>query len=81
MKLSVAAALVTGALCAAVLSCSSGPAATARAPATAGAAAGTQAPPVTVLTSGADNGDGDIFLAPQGGGYGTARRSSATPAR
>ena len=72
MKFRVAAALVTGALCAAVLSCSSGSAATAGAPATAGASAGTQAPPVTVLTKGADNGDGDIFLAPQGGGqYGT----------
>ncbi len=68
MKFRVAAALVTGALCAAVLSCSSGPAATARAPATAGASAGTQAPPVTVLTKGADNGNGDIFLAPQDGG-------------
>jgi hypothetical protein len=55
---------VTGALCAAVVSCSSGPAAT--------ATSGTQAPPVTVLTKGADNGNGDIFLAPQGGGqYGT----------
>ncbi len=72
MKFRVAAALVTGALCAAVVSCSSGPAATAGAPATAGASAGTQAPPVTVLTSGADNGNGDIFLAPQGGGqYGS----------
>jgi len=72
VKFRVAAALVTGALCAAVLSCSSGPAATAGAPATAGASAGTQAPPVTVLTKGADNGDGDIFLAPQGGGqYGS----------
>src|SRR3984885_3804254 len=31
-----------------------------------------QAPPVTVLTKGADNGNGDIFLAPQGGGqYGS----------
>ena len=66
MKFKVAAALVAGALCAAVVSCSSGPAATAGAP------AGTQAPPVTVLTSGADNGNGDIFLAPQSGGqYGT----------
>ncbi len=66
MKFRVAAALATGALCAAVVSCSSGPAATAGAP------AGTQAPPVTVLTSGADNGNGDIFLAPQGGGqYGS----------
>ena len=55
MKLKAAAALGTGVLCAAVASCSSGPAAT----------ASTQAPPVTVLTKGADNGNGDIFLAPQ----------------
>ena len=67
MKFQVAAALATAALCAAVVSCSSGPAA-----ATATATASTQAPPVTVLTKGADNGNGDIFLAPQGGGqYGT----------
>ena len=64
MKFKVAAALTTAALCAAVVSCSSGPAATATASA--------QAPPVTVLTKGADNGNGDIFLAPQSGGqYGT----------
>ena len=62
MKFKVAAALATAALCAAVVSCSSGSAAT----------ASTQAPPVTVLTKGADNGNGDIFLAPQSGGqYGT----------
>jgi len=54
----VAAALGTGALCAALVSCSSGLAAT----------AGTQGPPVTVLTKGADNGNGDIFLAPQSDG-------------
>ena len=72
MKFRVAAALATGTLCAAVVSCSPGPAATTGAPATAGAPAGTQAPPVTVLTEGADNGNGDIFLAPQGGGqYGS----------
>ena len=58
MKFKAAAALATGALCASLISCSSGPAAT----------AGTQAPQVTVLTEGADNGNGDIFLAPQGGG-------------
>jgi hypothetical protein len=56
VKFRFAAALGTAALCAAVVSCSSGSAAT----------ASTQAPPVTVLTSGADNGNGDIFLAPQG---------------
>jgi hypothetical protein len=67
VKFKVAAALAAGVLFAAVASCSPGPA-------TAGAAAtaGTQAPPVTVLTKGADNGNGDIFLAPQGSGeYGT----------
>ncbi len=64
MKSKVAAALATAALCAAVVSCSSGPAST--------STASTQAPPVTVLTKGADNGNGDIFLAPQSGGqYGT----------
>ncbi len=61
MAFKVAAALMTAALCAAVASCSAGPAGT----------ASTQAPPVTVLTKGADNGNGDIFLAPQGGQYGT----------
>jgi outer membrane protein assembly factor BamB len=62
VKFNVAAALGTAALCAAVVSCSSGSAAT----------ASPQAPPVTVLTSGADNGNGDIFLAPQSGGqYGS----------
>jgi outer membrane protein assembly factor BamB len=54
-------AMAAAALCAAVVSCSSGPAAT----------ASTQAPPVTVLTKGADNGNGDIFLAPSGPRYGT----------
>jgi Arylsulfotransferase (ASST) len=64
VKFKVAAALGTGALCAAVASCSPGSTAT--------ATASTQAPPVTVLTKGADNGNGDIFLAPQGGGqYGS----------
>ena len=64
MKFKVAAVLAAAALCAAVVSCSSGPAATATASA--------QAPAVTVLTKGADNGNGDIFLAPQSGGqYGT----------
>jgi len=62
VKFTVAAALGAGLLCAAVVSCSSGPAGT----------ASTQAPPVTVLTKGADNGNGDIFLAPQGPGqYGS----------
>jgi hypothetical protein len=48
VRLKVAAALGAAALCATVLSCSSGPT----------GAAGTQAPPVTVLTKGADNGNG-----------------------
>jgi hypothetical protein len=60
VKFKVAAALGTGALCAAVASCSPGSPAT--------ATASTQAPPVTVLTKGADNGNGDIFLAPQSSG-------------
>ena len=60
MKFNVAAALGTGALCATVASCSSGSPAT--------ATASTQAPPVTVLTQGADNGNGDIFLAAQSSG-------------
>jgi hypothetical protein len=61
VRFKVATALAAAALCAAVVSCSSGPAAT----------ASTQAPPVTVLTKGPDNGNGDIFLAPQGGQYGS----------
>ena len=60
MKFNVAAALGTGALCATVASCSSGSPAT--------ATASTQAPPVTVLTQGADNANGDIFLAAQSSG-------------
>jgi hypothetical protein len=62
VKVNVAAAVATTALCALVVSCSSPP--------SSGSAGGTQAPPVTVLTKGADNGNGDIFLAPQGGRYG-----------
>jgi Arylsulfotransferase (ASST) len=62
VKFEVAAALATAALCAAVLSCSSGPAGT----------TSTQAPPVKVLSKGADNGNGDIVLAPEGPGqYGS----------
>jgi outer membrane protein assembly factor BamB len=62
VKFKVAAALASAALCAAVVSCSSGSAGT----------ASSQAPPVTVLTRAAANGDGDIFLAPQGPGqYGS----------
>jgi outer membrane protein assembly factor BamB len=64
VRLKIAAALGIGAVCALVTSCSSG--------SSASAATSTQAPPVTVLTKGADNGNGDIFLAPQSGGqYGT----------
>jgi outer membrane protein assembly factor BamB len=62
VKFKVAVALATAAVCAAVVSCSSGP--------PAAVTASTQAPPVTVLTKGADNGNGDIFLAPSGGQYG-----------
>ena len=61
MTFRVVAALGTAALYAAVVSCSSGPAGT----------VSTQAPPVTVLTKGTDNGNGDVFLAPQGRQYGT----------
>jgi arylsulfotransferase ASST len=58
VRLKMAVALGMGAVCAMVASCSSESAVTS-----------TQAPPVTVLTKGADNnGDGDIFLAPQGTG-------------
>ena len=60
MRFKGAAALGAGALCAVLVSCSSQPAQ----PPSAGTAS-TQAPPVTVLTKGADNGNGDIFLAPQ----------------
>jgi outer membrane protein assembly factor BamB len=49
-------AILAGAVvCAAATSCSSG--------------SGTGPPPVTILTRGADNGNGDIFLAPEGPGY------------
>jgi hypothetical protein len=62
-----AVALGIGALCAALVSCSGQ-----QAPAAQAGTASSQAPPVTVLTSGAENGNGDIFLAPQGGGqYGS----------
>jgi Arylsulfotransferase (ASST) len=39
------------------------------APASANAATSTGAPPLTILTPGANNGNGDIFLAPAGGNY------------
>ncbi len=58
MKFEVAAVLGIGAVCAVAAACSSRPAAT----------TSTQAPQVTVLIKGADNGNGDIFLAPQGFG-------------
>ena len=67
MEFKGAVALGTGVLCAAIVSCSGQ-----SAPAAPTATASTQAPPVTVLTRGADNGNGDIFLAPQSGGqYGS----------
>jgi hypothetical protein len=55
-------AVLTGvAACAAVTSCGSG------SPGAGGSGSG--APPITILTHGADNGNGDIFIAPEGGGY------------
>jgi hypothetical protein len=62
VRFKVAVALGAAVMCAAAASCSSGSPAATR----------PQAPPVTVLTSGAANGNGDIFLAPQGPGqYGS----------
>ena len=59
-------AVLTGAVvCAAVTSCSSGAAGPAGAAGNGGS--GSRAPPVTILTHGADNGNGDIFIAPEGG--------------
>jgi outer membrane protein assembly factor BamB len=56
-------AIVTGVMvCTAVTACASGPAG-------AGGGSGTGAPPITILTYGADNANGDIFIAPEGGGY------------
>ena len=56
-------AVLTGAVaCAAVTSCASGPPGGVP-------GSGTEPPPITILTHGADNGNGDIFLAPEGGGY------------
>ena len=43
-------------------------------------AAGLAPPPVTVLMQGAGNGNGDIFIAPQGAATPAARRSSAAQA-
>ena len=55
-------AVLTGAVaCAAVTSCGSG------SPGAGGSGSG--APPITILTHGADNANGDIFIAPEGGGY------------
>lgn len=53
-------------MCALLAGCAAGSASAA----SGGVAIGTGPPPVTVLTPGTDNGNGDIFLAPQGGdGY------------
>jgi Arylsulfotransferase (ASST) len=55
--------LIAGAVaCAAVTSCGSSPSRSAS-----GGSSG--APPITVLVHGADNDNGDIFIAPEGGGY------------
>ena len=56
------AVLAGAVVCAAATSCSSGPPGGVP-------GSGTEPPPVTILTHGADNGNGDIFLAPEGGGY------------
>jgi Arylsulfotransferase (ASST) len=65
VTLRAAAALAASAVCMVVSSCGSGATMTAGTTGTS-----SQAPPITVLTSGsgADNGNGDIFLAPEGGG-------------
>jgi Arylsulfotransferase (ASST) len=54
------AVLTAAVACAALTSCSSG---------SGGPGDGTGPPPVTILTHGADNDNGDIFLAPEGTGY------------
>ena len=56
------AMLAGAAVCVAATSCSSGPPGGVP-------GAGTEAPPITILTHGGNNGNGDIFLAPEGGGY------------
>ena len=68
-------AVLTGAVVyAAVTSCSAGPPGPPGPPGPAGPAgpaglggSASGAPPVTILTHGADNGNGDIFIAPEGG--------------
>jgi hypothetical protein len=59
------AMLASGATCALLVACASG---SAQAAGLAQAAASAGPPPITVLTHGADNGNGDIFLAPSGNG-------------
>ena len=56
------AMLAGAAVCVAATSCSSGPPGGVP-------GAGTEASPITILTHGGNNGNGDIFLAPEGGGY------------
>jgi hypothetical protein len=56
------ATLAGAAVCVAATSCSSGPPGGVP-------GAGTEPPPITILTHGGNNGNGDIFLAPEGGGY------------
>jgi hypothetical protein len=58
-RLRLTAAGTSGAICALLAACAGAPA---------GAASSTGAPPITVLTAGANNGNGDIFLAPESNG-------------
>jgi outer membrane protein assembly factor BamB len=58
------AVLAAAAVCAAVTGCGSGSPGTGT-----GSGEGSGAPPITILTHGADNDNGDIFIAPEGQGY------------
>jgi hypothetical protein len=60
-RLRISAALTIGVICALLVGCAGAPA-----HATTGTSTG--APPITVLTPGANNGNGDIFLAPESNG-------------
>jgi hypothetical protein len=68
------AAIVIGVtVCAATTSCASGPAAHGSGSSSSNGSSnsngsGGEAPPITILTHGADNGNGDIFIAPEGEG-------------
>ncbi len=69
----LAAVLAAAAVCAAATSCASGPAGgpggAGNGPAREPGGSGSGPPPVTILTHGADNTNGDIFIAPEGPGY------------